>query len=140
LGSVSSDVSGEIAYADSTVSPGHTYEYRLDIVQPGGSWITCGTTVDVPVEVRLLSIWPPPRPNPTNFDCWVSLDLPTSTPANLQVLDSAGRRVYSKEVGSLGPGRHSINIGPELKLKPGLYFIRIAQSGQEVTSRIAIVK
>ena len=82
----------------------------------------------------------PPRPNPTNFDCWVSLDLPTSTPANLQVLDSAGRRVYSKEVGSLGPGRHSINIGPELKLKPGLYFIRIAQSGQEVTSRIAIVK
>jgi hypothetical protein len=139
LGPVSSDVSGQILYVDATVNPGQAYEYRLNIVQPGGNWITCGTLVEVPVEVRILTI-APPFPNPAKFDCIVSFDLPTNTPADLQLFDAGGRKVYSKEVGTLGPGRQSINIGPELKLKPGLYFIRIAQSGQEVTSRIAIVK
>ena len=139
LGPVSSDASGQILYVDATVNPGQAYEYRLNIAQPGGSWITCGTLVDVPVEVVLLTI-DKVAPNPTSFDCIVSFNLPTNTPADLQLFDAGGRKVYSREVGTLGPGRQSINIGPELKLKPGLYFIRIAQSGQEVTSRIAIVK
>jgi hypothetical protein len=140
VGSSTTDGSGRMPYVDATVSPGHSYEYRLVVPQPpAGDWITCGVQVDVPVEVMRLTLGRA-RPNPTSTDIIVTFDLPTNAPATLQLLDLSGRRVASREVGSFGPGRPTLNLGAGLNLRSGIYFVRLAQSGQEATTRISVVR
>ena len=140
LGPSTSDGSGRMPYVDATVNPGASYEYRLVVPQPpAGDWITCGVRVDVPVEVVRLTLGLA-RPNPTSADIIVTFDLPTSAPATIQLLDLSGRRVFSRDVGSFGPGRPTLNLGTGLDLRSGIYFVRLAQSGQEATTRISVVR
>ena len=140
LGSVSSDANGRMSYVDPAVSPGAAYEYQLVIPVGGsGTWVTCAASVDVPVEMHVLA-FSTPYPNPTQSDIIVSFDLPTSAPADIQLIDTAGRKVFSMEVGSLGPGRQTLNLGPFVHVKSGIYFLHLAQAGQETTARIAIIR
>ena len=138
---VVADVSGRMPYLDASVSPGTSYEYQLIITQPPASagWVTCSVAVDVPLEVQHLVLGPA-RPNPTQTDIIVSFSLPTNAPATLQILDLSGRKLYAREVGSLGPGSLTLNLGTNVNLRSGIYFLRLAQSGQEATSRISVIR
>ena len=78
-------------------------------------------------------------PNPahgTGFN--VSLSLPDARPATLQVLDVAGRRLASREVGVLGPGRHSVRIA-EGRMAAGVYVVRLERDGAILQRRVVFV-
>jgi len=64
--------------------------------------------------------------------------LPSRERAVLEVMDIAGRRVLRREVGSLGPGRHLVDLSASLRA-PGLYFLRLAQGGQLLRARVAVI-
>ena len=49
-----------------------------------------------------------------------------------------GRRVASREVGSLGRGRHVIRFAE--RFSPGIYWIRLSQAGSTRTVKTAIIK
>ena len=66
--------------------------------------------------------------------------LPSQEPATLELIDVAGRRVMRREVGSLGPGRHSLDMGASTRLRPGLYFLRLAQRGRVLNARVAVIR
>ena len=50
-----------------------------------------------------------------------------------------GRRVLTREVGSLGPGRHAVKLGSTRAVPAGIYWVRLAQNGRALTARAAIV-
>ena len=53
----------------------------------------------------------------------------------LEVIDVAGRRVMRRDVSSLGPGRHTTEVGSSMRA-PGLYFLRLTQGGETVRARV----
>ncbi len=66
--------------------------------------------------------------------------LPDATPANLELFDLAGRRLWSREVGSLGAGEHEVQLGDGAWFPPGLYVARLIQGDHSATLRVAIFR
>ena len=75
-------------------------------------------------------------PNPGRGPLRVRLSLPDEAPGWLEVVDPAGRRVVTREIGGLGAGAHEVAFGPGLP--PGLYFVRLIQ-GADIRTRRAVV-
>ena len=80
------------------------------------------------------------RPNPAmGRGLNVAFALRTATDARLDLVDASGRRVLSREVGSLGAGRHSVDLTEGRKLPPGLYWVRLTQGVDVRTTRVAVL-
>jgi hypothetical protein len=81
------------------------------------------------------------RPNPTRGNGLnVAFTLPTGATAALELLDVSGRRVLSREVGSLGAGRHTVNLAGGRKVAPGLYWVRLSQGANRRSTRVAVIE
>ena len=89
----------------------------------------------VPTELALAGLRPNPAVGPLN----VSFSLPNSEPAKLELIDVGGRVVRSKEVGSMGAGRHLVNLGQNRDLAAGVYWLRLSQGDHAVTSKATVV-
>jgi hypothetical protein len=50
-----------------------------------------------------------------------------------------GRRVSTDEVGSLGAGRHALELAPGVHLAPGLYLVRFRQGSHVEAVRAAVL-
>jgi hypothetical protein len=53
-------------------------------------------------------------------------------------VDLAGRRVFSREVGAMGPGTHSLSLGG--RMAPGVYWLRLTQGERSVKARGVIIQ
>jgi len=101
-------------------------------------YFSAETWVDVPVALVLALEGA--RPNPSVGSFTVAFTLPRADAATLELLDVAGRRVLAREVGDLGPGQHQIRLGECGCTPPGMYWIRLAQSGRLLLKRVALVR
>ncbi len=79
-------------------------------------------------------------PSPSAGSVRLSVTLPTDDPASLDLLDVTGRRVASRSLGSLGPGRHSVNLVAEGPLKSGVYFALLRHRDQERMVRVVVAR
>jgi hypothetical protein len=68
----------------------------------------------------------------------VSLSLPTSDPATLDLIDAAGRRWLGREIGGLGAGMHRVELAPG-QVPAGLYFLRLQQRGRVAMIRVVML-
>ena len=50
----------------------------------------------------------------------------------------AGRRIAKREVGSLGAGRHALDLAPATRLAPGLYLVMFAQGTSVRVTRVVV--
>ena len=123
---------------DTDVFPGVKYSYRLGVREGGFEQYFGEVSVIVPSlnYLRIESV----RPNPTSREVWVSFTLPQGGPARLSLIDIGGRRVRAREVGSLGPGKHLLDLGAGLHLPTGVYVVRLEQGGKVETSRVSVVR
>jgi hypothetical protein len=135
--SITPDASGEIAYEDTDVLQGGRYGYRIAVfrdeglVRDGEVWLV------VPASSPTLAL----RgfvPNPARHGLIVSFSLPASEKATLELLDVTGRRIRSRDVGTLGAGRHVVNLGGSVP--PGFYLVRLSCAGQVLTSRGTVIR
>jgi len=135
---VSADGTGKIAYEDRDVVPGGSYDYRLGIVEGGRERFLGETSVIVPLgpELALAGL----RPNPGQGDATISFSLPDAAPAQLEVLDVAGRIVVAREVGGLGRGNHTLNLAVGRTLAPGVYLMRLTRDGRSIQARGVITR
>ena len=131
-----SDGTGRIVYEDLEVSPGARYGYRLGMLDFGREQFRGETWVDVPQapQFTLMGI----RRNPAS-DLTVTFSLPDASPARLEAFDLAGRRVFSRHVGALGSGTHTVRLDDEAP-PPGVYVLRLTRGGQTLTSRAVITR
>jgi hypothetical protein len=82
----------------------------------------------------------PVRPNPSRGTAlMVRFTLPSAAPAAIDLLDVAGRRITAREVGSLGAGRHALDLGAGRDLAPGLYLVRLRQGADTRVTRVAVL-
>ena len=138
LGETVFDGSGHLRYEDRSVAPGTRYGYRLGIME-GGTETFAGevwATAERP-GFALEAV----RPNPSQGeDLTVQFVLPAQLPARLELFDVAGRRVAAREVGSLGPGRHAVDLARGTRLAPGWYEIRLSQGAEVRRARAAVLR
>jgi hypothetical protein len=81
------------------------------------------------------------RPNPAKRDrLTVAFALPTGAAARLDLLDISGRRVLLREVGSLGAGRHTVNLSEGRAVASGVYWVRLTQGENRQTARVQVVE
>lgn len=87
---------------------------------------------------------PPPAPvdvalhASADGDARVTLALPSSSPASLELFDLAGRRIWSRDVGPLGAGTHSVRVAHGVPA--GVYLARLMQGERRATARLVIVR
>ena len=79
-------------------------------------------------------------PNPVVGTASLRFSLPDGSPAALEMLDVAGRLVWSRDVGELGPGDHAVNIIGEAHLPRGIYFVRLRQGPRLAVVRVTILR
>ena len=138
LGSVTPDGSGRLAWTDSNVQTGATYDYRLGTLEAGTEQFYGQTTIAVPngLALALEGV----HPNPAARGARVSFTLPVGERALLTVVDIGGRVIDSQEVGGLGAGRHEVLLAAGRPLAPGVYLVRLEQRDRTLTSRVSIVR
>jgi hypothetical protein len=137
-----------LSFADTTVSPGRYYAYRL-------AWTvdaTPHTTAEVWVHVPEVHVEPArafaligacPNPASGRTGVLICLDLPDDTPATLELLDVTGRRVVTRvvtrDVPPSGALHQTVNVSEGLALESGIYFVRLSHGGHSLTRRVAVV-
>ena len=70
----------------------------------------------------------------------VELTLGDQSPARLELLDVVGRSLASRQIGAMGPGDHSIELAVSRPMPPGIYFVRLTQTGTRVRMRVAVLR
>jgi hypothetical protein len=81
------------------------------------------------------------RPNPSHGSALtVHFTLATAAAATLEMLDVAGRRIAMRDVGSLGVGRHAIDLGAGRRLASGLYLVCLRQGANVRVTRVAVLR
>lgn len=78
-------------------------------------------------------------PSPALGSVRLSLRLPGTGTATLEVFDLAGRRRFSSEVGALGAGPHSLAIPGSERWDAGVYFARLRRGGEERALRFVLI-
>ena len=133
LAELFADGVGSITLEDRDVTPGATLEYRLGIASAAGEVFFGDATVHVPLaSLRLAAA---PVGGRTSF----TLTLQSGAPASLEVFDLAGRRVWSREVGSLGAGTHAVTMD-DARLPSALYFARLQQGGAVCRTKVVLAR
>jgi hypothetical protein len=79
-------------------------------------------------------------PNPARRGLRVAFTLSAAQPAALEAFDVKGRRVSIHEVGSMGIGRHVVELTPNRALAPGIYLLKLTQGSRVLTAKATVVK
>jgi hypothetical protein len=109
--------------------------------ESGFALIGPDATTDVVPEAPVAFALEGARPNPARGSgLHVAFALPNGDPARLELLDVSGRRVRVREVGSLGAGRHMLDLAGGRSFPPGLYWVRLAQGSNRQTRRVAVIE
>lgn len=106
-----------------------------------GGYALCDDIESVPASVGEIALGLDPiRPNPSSGELIVSFTLPRSGSAVVELIDIAGRRLLSQEVGNLGAGTHRLNLADRLRVAPGFYTVRLVQGTQSLTRSAIVVQ
>ena len=96
--------------------------------------------VAVPDESSFGLALESPRPNPTRAGAMVMrFTLPSDAAASLEMFDVAGRRLITREVGSLGAGHHAVDLTGGRRPGAGVYFVRLVQGQGARVRRIVVL-
>ena len=80
-------------------------------------------------------------PNPSHSTAvHVSISLPNSAPARLSLIDAQGRLISRQTVRVAGGGRASVTMDATRNLAPGVYMLRLDQSGRTMSRSMSIVQ
>jgi hypothetical protein len=142
IGEVAADGTGYLRYTDPIDPTASRMGYRLGIVDAGIEGFYGETWVDLPAREGNVSFaLDPVRPNPARGSALtVRFSLPDAATASLELLDVSGRRIATREVGSLGAGRHTLDFGEGQHLAPGLYLVRLQQGTNTRVTRAAVLE
>jgi PKD domain-containing protein len=93
---------------------------------------------EAPVQLALRGVGP--NPSSAGVDLHVRVSLPGEEAATLRVLDVSGRVMAQRDLVSLGPGTHDVRLAWDRRPAPGVYWVRLTQNGESVSTRVAILE
>ncbi len=130
---VAPDGVGRVAWEDTDVTAGSAYDYRLRF----GDATAGDVRVSVPGAFRLALAGL--RPNPATAASSVVFSLASHEPATLDMLDVAGRRVWSRTLRAPEPGAQVMPM-TDARLAPGVYLVRLTQGRDRAFAKAVIVR
>ena len=135
--SVQADAAGEIAFTDTPPQDHWRQTYRLGITQGGV------TTYSAPLEVQLQQTRQPTLagayPNPSHTgDFQIRFQLPSPTPARLEMIDARGRVVWRGDVSASTPGIETVRV--PARSRSGVYLLRLSQDGKAATLKAVVLE
>ena len=110
---------------------------------------SCGSPGDIKDYVAWIPDAPPPAsglrvegvvPDPAVGLPRVVYSLAGPEPATLEVVDIAGRRLFRRELGAPGPGRHAESLDGSGRVPPGVYLVRVSQAGRSASRKLVILR
>lgn len=129
---------GPATFTDHDIRPGHDYTYRVSVADGASMWHSDPVLVADPSSLRLALLGA--RPSPAVGMILLTFSLPGTGPAWLEVFDIGGRRCLSRDVGSFGPGKHSISLEGTSSWRPGVYYARLERGGDTRTTRLVLLR
>ena len=137
IGVADADPDGVVAFVDMGVHSGEQFVYRVRGVISGQEFFSAEVAATIPLAAFALE---QVAPNPASGgDMTVGFTLPDNTRARLELFDIAGRLVESREVGSLGAGRHAVQLAA-MPRHSGIHFVRLTQGSRTAQNRVAIIQ
>jgi hypothetical protein len=133
VGAVSLDGDGMLTFADSSVQPAHRYGYRLRSSSGatlGEVWVTTPSSAEFALRGA--------QPNPADREPVIAFALPDDRRATLELFDVTGRRLGSREVGTLGAGNHSLRLSELGSLRAGMYLVRLTRGARIQSARFVV--
>lgn len=124
--------------SESAVAPPKGLDNDGDLTYDGGDADCSAVGVEDPAAIAPLRL-EGAQPNPSREPLKVAFVLPNAQPASLEVLDLAGRRIVRRQVGSLGAGRHVVELSGQRALSPGVYVLRLIQGTRSQTARVVVI-
>jgi hypothetical protein len=70
----------------------------------------------------------------------VEFVLPTSAPASLELFDLSGRRLASRVMQGMAPGRHRAQLVAAGELEAGIYFVRLRQGAMSRLLKASVLR
>jgi len=80
------------------------------------------------------------QPDPAISGLTVAFSLPDAAPATLSVYNVSGRRVLSRQLDALGPGRHILDLDQEARLASGVYLLRLTHGNHSFVRRAVVLR
>lgn len=136
LAAVIQSADGSVRFADTSVSPGVRYAYRITWSEGA----VASTTEPVWTEVPALHLALERIQNPSHAGIRASFSLPDAGPGRLDVLDVSGRTVATRDVGDLGPGDHTLQLAAPGELVPGRYWVRLVRGSRTRTTGVVVLR
>ena len=126
------------AYQQALFDAGVPATARLAYSVAATERFTAETWIDVP-SAHVFALQGA-RPNPARSGALaVSFSLRTNAPALLELFDVNGRRVSQRDVGSMGPGAHTLRWAEGERVRAGLYWLRLHQGTDSAMSRVVVI-
>ncbi|MFN8587103.1 MAG: T9SS type A sorting domain-containing protein [Candidatus Eisenbacteria bacterium] len=102
---------------------------------------TDGATTNVPPSAGAEFGLTLASPNPVRGGSLVvRCALGDSRPAQLELLDVAGRVIAAQDLGVPGEGTHAVTLPIGEHARPGVYFVRLRQAGSERVKRFTLLR
>jgi hypothetical protein len=128
---------GALELEDRGVLPGAHVVYRLAIEKQGVTVSLEETAIDIPLPMPLTLRFV--RTEDRGRTIRINYVLETHDRASLEILDVAGRRMLTRDLGSPGAGEHELRIASE-PLPAGIYFTRLHQNQRVRTARLTLIR
>ena len=125
-----------IEYVPPPPTPSGEGGVRSDVPEPPAAPNTTGATAIPTVAPASRFALHGARPHPARGTLNLEFTLAGDGPARLELVDITGRRVVTRELGSLGAGRHGVAVREALPA--GVYLVRLTE-GHRVATRKAVV-
>ena len=134
-------VGDDFAFTDQTAEPGHTYRYRLGVVDRDGEFFSQSQLVQVPQWVAALQ---QNFPNPFNPSTSIKYRISENADVTLAIYDVSGRLVQTLERGTRTPGQYEARWdGRDTAgnaVASGLYFYRLEAGRFAQTKRMVLLR
>ena len=134
---VAPDDSGLISVDDAKAPEGSEAGYRLRVLDRGrGAVHRAGISRNSasPLGSKLRRAWASPA------GVTVALALPRGAPAVLELIDVMGRKITRQRLGHLETGEHQIKLGYDVRLRSGVYFVRLAQGRETRSAKVVLIR
>jgi hypothetical protein len=100
-----------------------------------------GVAVSAPEQLSSNLVLSPVWPNPASGGAVVvQFALPSGLAATLELYDLAGHRLATREVGSLGAGRHAVTFDPGCRMASGRYLVSLQQGDERRVARLTVLR
>jgi hypothetical protein len=139
LGRAACDASGRVVVVDRGAPQGTRVEYRLGVALEDARMFFEPVGIDIPHAPLVLTLHRA-RIDASRNALALAFALPAGEAPVVELIDVTGRRVARQSLTGLDPGEHETSVPLPGRVPAGVYFLRLMQSGQLRTAKLALLR